>query len=130
MVGTPIKVIENFFYLNIAYNQGAAWGILSGKIEFFFIITILVVGVILYTLFTSNNKSGFLRFALVLCLTGTLGNFYDRLLFSRVRDFLDFYIFGYDYPIFNFADIYLTFGFIFLALYFIKHPEDFEWVRF
>ncbi len=52
--------------------------------------------------------------ALGLILGGTLGNFYDRLLFGGVRDFLYFY--KIDWPVFNIADCCLVFGAIFLLL--------------
>ena len=41
---------------------------------------------------------------------GILGNLIDRLFFGYVTDFLNFYIFSYDYPVFNFADIFIVVG--------------------
>ncbi len=52
--------------------------------------------------------------ALGLILGGTLGNFYDRLLFGGVRDFLYFY--KIDWPVFNIADCCLVCGAGFLLL--------------
>jgi lipoprotein signal peptidase len=58
--------------------------------------------------------------ALGLILAGTLGNLYDRLIFSGVRDFLHFYwlrqMWGRDFPVFNFADCCLVIGAFFLLV--------------
>lgn len=123
-LGDSIPFINNFFYLTLAYNSGAAWGILSGKLELFFVITIVVIVIIVYMLFTTNRKNNLLRYSLIVILGGTLGNFYDRVIFGYVRDFFDFYLFGYDFPIFNIADASLCIGYFLLALYLIKHPEE------
>ena len=124
LLGNSIRIIPDFFYLTTVHNTGAAWGMLSGRMEFFFVITLVVVGVIGYMLFDEKSKSPLLRTALILVLAGTLGNFYDRLLFGYVRDFLDFYIFGYNYPVFNFADCFLVIGFFILAFCIIKSEEE------
>ena len=47
-------------------------------------------------------------------LGGIVGNLLDRVLFGYVRDFLDIYIFKYNFPIFNIADICIVLGVIML----------------
>ena len=125
-LGDSIMIIKDFFYLTFVYNEGAAWGMLSGKMELFFVITIVVLVVIGYILFTTDRKKTLLRIALVVILGGTLGNFYDRIVFGYVRDFLNFYPLGYDFPVFNVADSALTIGYILLAWYLLRHSEDIE----
>lgn len=111
-----IPVIENFFYLTSHRNSGAAWGILAGQMFFFYIITtIVVVGIIFYMeKYARGDK--LLAISLSMILGGAIGNFIDRLFRKEVVDFLDFNIFGYDYPIFNIADSALVVGVILLII--------------
>lgn len=103
-------IIDNFFYFTYAHNEGAAWGMLEGKISLFLLVAIVaVIGMIYY--FTKTTKEEVLtRFGLVLALAGAIGNLIDRVCFGYVRDFIDFIIFGYNFPIFNIADMALVIG--------------------
>jgi signal peptidase II len=52
--------------------------------------------------------------SLILVLNGTIGNFIDRMMFQKVRDFVTFDFI--DFPSFNFADMCLTVGVIALSI--------------
>ena len=111
----PIEIIKGFFYLTYAENSGAAWSIFQGQSWLF--ISIGCVAIVALLIWYFKTTRPFSQFALVLMLAGAAGNLLDRFLIAgRVRDFLDFYIFGYDFPIFNVADSCLTIG---VALMFI-----------
>lgn len=103
-------IIDNFFYFTYAHNEGAAWGMLEGKISLFLLASVIAaIGMIYY--FTKTSKEEILtRFGLVLAFAGMLGNLIDRVCFGYVRDFIDFVIFGYNFPIFNIADMALVIG--------------------
>lgn len=103
-------IIDNFFYFTYAHNEGAAWGILEGKIPLFLVVSIIAaIGMVYY--FTKTTKEEVLtRFGLVLAFAGAIGNLIDRACFGYVRDFIDFVIFGYNFPIFNIADMALVIG--------------------
>lgn len=111
-----IPIIEDFFYLTSHRNSGAAWGILQGKMTFFYIVTAIVFIGIIYYMEKYARDHKLLAISLSLILGGTIGNFIDRLLYQEVVDFLDFKIFSYDFPIFNIADSALVVGVIFIAL--------------
>ncbi|WP_082234243.1 signal peptidase II [Halobacillus massiliensis] len=111
-----IPVIEGFFYITSHRNTGAAWGILAGQMWFFYIITLVVVGFIIYYMNQYAKASKFTGVALALVLAGAIGNFIDRLFRKEVVDFLDVYIGSYNYPIFNVADSSLVVGVILIMI--------------
>ncbi|WP_059104687.1 signal peptidase II [Shouchella shacheensis] len=106
-LGERITVIENVFYIFSHRNQGAAFGILQGQMWFFYIVTIFVIGVIIYLMQTDAKGNRLLQTALALILGGAIGNFIDRVRNGEVVDFID--TFG-TFPIFNIADTALTIG--------------------
>ena len=113
----PIVVIEdvlNFFYVE---NRGAAFGIMQDMRLFFIIITIAIVLAILFILFKNyKNNSLLFNISLALILGGAIGNFIDRFRLHYVVDFISFRIFGYDFAVFNLADVFIVVGTILLAI--------------
>lgn len=116
-IGQSIPIIDNFLYLTSHRNAGAAWGIFQGKMMFFYLITLAVIAVVIVWMTRLNiKKDKLLMIALALILGGAIGNFIDRVLYQHVIDFIDTYIFGYDFPIFNIADSALSIGVVLMAL--------------
>lgn len=122
-LGESIPIIENFFYLTSHRNIGAAWGILAGQMTFFYIITVIVIGFIVYYIQKYAKDNKWLGLSLALVLGGAIGNFIDRLFRKEVVDFFDFYIFNYNYPIFNIADSCLVVGVIMLIIITIREDS-------
>lgn len=106
-----IEVIKNFFYISSHRNDGAAWGILEGEMIVFFFITAIAFALFYYLIKEIDfvNKKLYST-SVILLIAGAIGNFIDRLLFGYVVDFLDFNIFGYNFPTFNVADMALVIG--------------------
>ena len=119
--GESITVIKDFFYINSHRNTGGAWGILSGQMTIFFLITLIAFVLFYYLIREVDFKEKKIySIAVILLIAGAIGNFIDRLLFQEVVDFLDFFIFSYDFPIFNVADISLVVGMAFFAYDILK----------
>ena len=115
-IGDSFEVIPNFLSITSHRNNGAAWGILSGKMAFFYIITVIIL-IILIVFFIKEAKHNLLmQIAISLLFAGALGNFIDRVLNGEVVDFVDTYIFSYNFPIFNVADSSLTIGVVLVII--------------
>lgn len=115
-IGDSFEVIPGFLNITSHRNNGAAWGILSGKMSFFVIITVIILIVLIVFYIKEAKHNLFMQIALSLLFAGALGNFIDRLFHGEVVDFIDTYIFGYNFPIFNVADSSLTIGVILIII--------------
>lgn len=115
-LGESIPLIDGFLYLTSHRNEGAAWGMLQGRMWLFYIITVFVIVVLVMFYKREAKTSLLLQTSLVLLMAGAIGNFIDRLFFQKVVDFVDTVIFGYDFPIFNVADASLTVGVILMVI--------------
>lgn len=112
-----IELIPSFLYFNYHINPGAAWGMLEGQFYLFVIITFAALA--LFIFWSKDNaykQKPFYSIALALLISGTIGNFIDRVRFRYVIDFIDVYIFSYDFPIFNVADMALSIGVFLFAV--------------
>ncbi|MCD6322368.1 MAG: signal peptidase II [Clostridiales bacterium] len=126
-IGEKNRVIDNFFYITHHTNKGAAWGIFhNANMTLILGILSVVVSIVLIFVFFQFDKWA-IHLSLAMIISGALGNAYGRILHGEVTDFLDFYIFGYDFPIFNVADIMVTIGtglLIIYILFFHKEPVN------
>ena len=119
-LNSGIKVIDKFFYITYVQNDGAAFSMFSGNQIFLILMTILAL-VVIYMFFIRNKKLSKIEFILIsMLIGGIIGNFIDRIIFRYVIDYLEFIIFGYYFPIFNFADICIVISIIGIVLLSIK----------
>ena len=111
-----LKGFIEFFYI---HNRGGAWGLLYGKTYILIPITVIVMAVciILYKKYGKKNK--LLFWAIMLVLSGGIGNMIDRVFRDgNVIDFLHFEFFP-SFPVFNVADCAIVVGAGLLILYFL-----------
>jgi signal peptidase II len=117
------------FEFHTSLNRGALWGMGQGGSLYFAALSIAAFLGISYWLFVRGAAvSRWLTVALAFVSGGTLGNLYDRLGLhgvrwpgeassaQAVRDFLHFQLGPLDWPIFNFADVFLVTGAIMLMI--------------
>lgn len=123
-IGDSYEVIPHFLNITSHRNNGAAWGILSGKMGFFYIITLIILAVLIIFYIKETKYNAFMQVAISLLFAGALGNFIDRLFNGEVVDFIDTNIFGYDFPIFNVADSSLTIGVILVIIALLKDTTN------
>lgn len=95
-----------FFHLTYVENTGAAFGIGFSRNGFFAVLSVLLIGALIYLQRAWCERNMWLQVGLVLVTGGALGNLYDRVLFGYVVDFLDFRV----WPVFNVADSCVTIG--------------------
>lgn len=112
-----VTVIPGVLSFTYHQNTGAAWSILEGQMLFFYIVTAIVVGVIIYYMQTAAKGDTLFALSLSLILGGAIGNFIDRLFLQYVVDMirLDFI----NFPIFNIADMALSVGVGLMIVYLI-----------
>ena len=117
-----VPVINNFFYFTLCYNTGGAWSIFSNATWVLALISIVALGVIIYSLVKSRSKLYLISASIF--AGGLIGNLIDRLFKGKVTDFLDFKIFGYDFPVFNIADSFIVVSAIIIVIAFIVGDKD------
>ena len=117
-----VVVIPDFFNFRLAYNTGGGWSILDDAPWLLLLSsTVMIVGLSYY--FTKVSRS-WTKIAIVVIIGGALGNWIDRVAYQHVIDFLQFFPFGYAFPIFNFADICITLGTIALLADTLLEPKE------
>lgn len=124
----PKTIINNILSFSYCENRGIAFGIFSGHVQLFSIITGIAVSLIIIAICINYKKiSKLCTYGISLLLAGGIGNFIDRTFKGYVIDFIDFRKL-INFPIFNFADICVVFGVIIIGIYFIIsiRGEEFE----
>lgn len=121
-----VKVIPNFFYLTYVKNDGAAFSMFSGSRIFLIIVAVIVLIILIRSIIMDKKikKIDVLSYSLI--LAGIMGNLIDRIFIGKVIDYFDFYIVGYNAPIFNFSDMCIVLGGIIILYNLIFKGEEYE----
>ena len=118
-----ISVIDNFFSLTYAKNEGIAFSLFDGYVDLIVVGTLVVICLIIkYVRDNVTKASEMVGYSFI--IGGAFGNLLDRVMYGYVVDFLDFKIFGYNYPIFNLADTFIVIGVFILIILSFREVGD------
>jgi signal peptidase II len=109
--------ISSFINLNLIWNKGIAFGLFSYGEKFEYnLLTGLIIMIIAIVFWMTIKTKGFEKYGFLMILGGALGNFFDRLYYSAVPDFIDIYYKNFHWFVFNVADIFITLGVLMLII--------------
>ena len=104
---------NDFLNFDLVWNTGIGFGLLSSdSILFYNLISGLIALVIFFLLVTAFNSVKIDKLILSIIIGGALGNFYDRIIYQAVPDFIDLHYENFHWFTFNVADIFITIGII------------------
>ena len=120
---TKIEIINNFsetsFYINdfinfdLVWNTGIGFGLFQSSSSLLYnSISLLIAFVILFLIYLLIISDKLDKISLSLIIGGAIGNFYDRMIFKAVPDFIDLHYKNFHWFTFNVADILITLGII------------------
>ena len=108
---------SKFLNIYLIWNEGIAFGLFSfNENNLYNLLTIFILIIVFVILYMIYKSSGFKKYSLLMILGGALGNVFDRIIYKAVPDFIDFHIGNFHWFIFNFADIFISIGVIFLII--------------
>ncbi len=109
----PNLFVSKYLDIYLTWNEGIAFGLFSFKEEFIYnFLTLFIFLIIIIIIFMILKSYGIRKYSLLLILGGAIGNFYDRIIYKAVPDFIDFHIGDFHWFIFNIADIFISTGVI------------------
>tara|TARA_Y100000389_G_scaffold173655_1_gene182993 strand:- start:151 stop:615 length:465 start_codon:yes stop_codon:yes gene_type:complete len=111
-----IYFLNKFVNLDLIWNTGIGFGLLSfDSLVIYNSITILIGLIILYLSYIAIASETMDKLIFSIIIGGAFGNFYDRLLYNAVPDFIDVHYNNFHWFTFNVADIFITLGIIFFV---------------
>ena len=119
--------INDFINLDLVWNTGIGFGLLSSNSSLIYNSITALIGIILIIIvfmIIKSNLSEKILYSVI--LGGALGNFYDRIVYFAVPDFIDFHYERFHWFTFNIADIFITIGIFLLILkeLFLKNEKN------
>jgi len=107
--------INDFVNFDLVWNTGIGFGLFSSNSTLIYNFITGIIGIVIliitYLLIKSSVTE---KFFFSIILGGAIGNFYDRMIFLAVPDFIDVHFNNFHWFTFNMADIFITIGVLML----------------
>ena len=101
-------IIKNF--LDITYS------ILKDNTWIVTLISLMIIMGVIYYVYKNRPSNNIENIGYGMIIGGALGNFIDRIIYGYVIDFIDINLFGWNYPVFNIADMMIVIGVFLLVI--------------
>jgi signal peptidase II len=123
--GDRIAVLP-FFNLVMVWNPGISYGLFpaSGRLGTLALEAATLAVILFLAWWLWKSRDSVVALGCGLIVGGGLGNLVDRLIYGRVADFFHFHGFGYDWYVFNLADLAVTLGAVAFVYDVLKPSES------
>ncbi len=109
--------INEYLNLDLVWNRGIGFGFLDIESGIFYNLITFFIFLIILVLFYLVFKSSTLdKFLYSIIIGGAFGNFYDRIVYYSVPDFIDIHYNNFHWFTFNVADIFISIGIIVILI--------------
>jgi len=123
--GESVYFVNDYLNFNLIWNIGIGFGMMSTNSSVIYNLITFIIGlVILFLLYFFFTSQKFEKIGYSIIIGGALGNFYDRIVFNAVPDFIDIHFKNFHWFTFNVADIFITIGIITLILVGTKEIKE------
>ena len=110
--------VNEFFNLTLTWNRGIAFGLFQSEDLFYHLISFLIFLIILLIIFLIIKSKLIFEIVLYSMITGgALGNFFDRIYYRAVPDFIDLHYHNFHWFTFNVSDICISIAIILLLIF-------------
>ena len=109
--------INDYLNFDLVWNTGISFGLFSQNAGVYYhAISSIIFLVIIFLRYLISRAIFLEKILFSLILGGALGNFFDRVQYYAVPDFIDIHVNDFHWFTFNIADIFITIGVIFLII--------------
>ena len=105
--------LTSYLNLYLIWNKGVAFGLIAFDDQSIYnVITFIILLIIIFLIIMTIKSKDIKQYFYMIIIGGALGNFFDRIYYSAVPDFIDLHLGNFHWFVFNIADIFITIGVI------------------